>query len=260
MPRDMLPTAKLTLTPTVGAVVSAQSLTAGGSVTIESVSATTATTLSDTRGGGAIKISEAHSDTIVDSAPTTAGVGADTQIVAAADFLLSSASDHTLSATAVSLGGGVIDAHIAETTSQIDFETTADIGEGAEITAGGLLHVHADSKTDGTLPSVAPRIQGPNRQGEKLGEFFDGEKAVVVHLAMIDGNPVARVPHHFRSVEGGSDGPTCHNRRQNKAFRSSWRVSDRVTDTLMTGFWAIVKRRDEKPQEKTCPIESVEGC
>lgn len=55
--------------------------------------------------------------------------------------------------------------------------------------------VLADAKSHGALPPVAPRVQGPNRQVEELGELFDGEEAVgVVHPSIFSGNPVARVP------------------------------------------------------------------
>lgn len=61
----------------------------------------------------------------------------------------------------------------------------------------------ANPKTYGALPSVAPRIQGPYRQIEELGELVHGEEAiVVVHLTIIEDDPVARVPYHSRSMVG----------------------------------------------------------
>jgi hypothetical protein len=52
--------------------------------------------------------------------------------------------------------------------------------------------VLADPKPHGTLPSVAPRIQGSDRELEELRELFDSEEAVVVvHRRIIRGNPVA---------------------------------------------------------------------
>ena len=164
------PSAKLTATPTVTAYVGALSdIEAGGTVSIASDARTGVSTYGDTAGGGGLSVGEAHADTYMSGAfsrvfdaegrptdppvSTRSYVGANASIKAGGDFLLTADSDHSVSATARSTGGGVISAKIAETTSWLNFETLAQVGAGATLSADGAVKLHSTSRTTGRSDS-----------------------------------------------------------------------------------------------------------
>ena len=145
------PTARMTSDATATGSVGAQSrITAGGSVTIQGIGASYASSYGDTAGGGVLSVSEAHADTIAGGTTaltTTASVGNNAIIVAGVDFTLNAESNHQAFATARSLGGGAIAGKIAETTARLNYSTTSTIGTDADITVGNSARVHATSQT-----------------------------------------------------------------------------------------------------------------
>ena len=169
-----VPTAKVRASSSVVTSVDATSITAARDVSIEARAVTNVTTYANASGGGALTVGEAHADTLVgqgsqtvtDPAATLASpaltevkIGSDTTITAGDDLTLLAASDHTLSATAKSLGGGVISAKIAETTATLSYVTRTTVGANATLVAGDVLTVRATSsaaaKTDSETYSVA---------------------------------------------------------------------------------------------------------
>ena len=155
------PTSTLRSSSTVTVDVDAERIAAARSVEISATSATNVSTYADTAGGGFAAVGEAHADTLVGqfgqfvgsdpsgflTSPATTHVtlGTGITILAGDDLTLSSSSDHTASATARSLGGGVISAKIAETSAKLKYDTTTTVGADATLTAGDTLTVAASS-------------------------------------------------------------------------------------------------------------------
>ena len=145
-----VPSSKINGAPQVTALLAAGTVDAGVSVKIGASAKSTAEAYANAAGGGVIEVGEAHADTVFDTANTKASVANNSEVTAGQDVRVSAVSDHTISATALSKGGGIISGKIAETTARIDNDTTAAIGAGAKILAGNHVVIESTSSTSGT--------------------------------------------------------------------------------------------------------------
>ena len=153
-----VPTAIVTITPSVTTKVG--SFTAGRHAIISAINTSGASTNADTTSGGLISVGEAHADTLMQSAPTLALVADSATIVVGGDFVMRSNSDHSVSATARSAGGGLIAGKIAETTARLNADTQSKVDLDASIKAGGLLSIRSDAKINGRSSSETYNV-GP---------------------------------------------------------------------------------------------------
>src|SRR5262249_59307118 len=92
-------------------------------------------------------------DTQVDAAPSEIGIGDRSVITAADDVRMSAESHPEAKAEAESKGGGAISGKVAETTTRVNFRTTATIGQDARIIAGDVIAIHATSNADTSTSS-----------------------------------------------------------------------------------------------------------
>ncbi len=143
-----VPTGNLTSTQVVTARIDANSIIAGGNVSILASSKSSVSSKANTGGGGTASIGEAHSDTVVNTT-TKAIVAPSISIQASGDFVMNSESDHTTSSEAKALGGGFFTVKVAETTTKLTGDTHSLVGDGAKVTAGGRLAVLSTSKQVG---------------------------------------------------------------------------------------------------------------
>ncbi|MGB4891369.1 MAG: hypothetical protein WBP09_06820, partial [Propionicimonas sp.] len=147
------PTARLESSSSVTVAVNASSISAGGDLKVEALSESTQTTYADTTGGGALSVGEAHADTLTgqgagNAVVTSVTIGTGTVLTASDDLTVTADSDHVVSATAKSRGGGAISGKIAETTAKLTFTTTVTVNGTAKLTAGDALQVQALSTSD----------------------------------------------------------------------------------------------------------------
>ena len=151
------PSSTLTAKPVVWAYSAAESLAAGGDVTIEAASASNVTTTITNTGGGVLAVGQVTA-TVIQDADTEAFVGTSNivkgvntpdgsnETISAADFRLTSSSNLTSYVSASSSGGGTIGAAIAHTSDQVSESTFAQVGSGADITATGSVTIAADAQ------------------------------------------------------------------------------------------------------------------
>ncbi|MEO6651293.1 MAG: hypothetical protein ABIP17_01380, partial [Ilumatobacteraceae bacterium] len=147
------PTATAKGSPSVAATLAAGRIEAGGNIELHSVSVFDVTSSTDTAGGGAISVGKAISSTDLGDSYTTATVAAGSYLSAAGDLIVEAENDHTLSATARSVGGGAIAGKIAYTHLGIDNDVIVDIGANTTLLAGGALRLLTDSATSATTKS-----------------------------------------------------------------------------------------------------------
>ena len=154
-----VPTAKLTATHTASAYVNAQTIDAGGDVSISSLSDGNVKAYTNNGAGGAIMVGEADSTTKFTNS-SHSSVGANITIIAGNDFTLSAkfmmANDDV---DCIVKGGGVISVALSEAYATIINDTKADVGQNASITANTVLleakvtsinaDAYAESKTGG---------------------------------------------------------------------------------------------------------------
>ena len=178
-----VPTAIVTITPAVTTKVG--SFTASRHANIFAINTTAASTNADTTSGGLLSVGEAHAETLMTSAPTLAMVYDSSTIVVGGNFVLRSNSDHGVSATARSAGGGAIAGKIAETTSRLNADTQAKIDIHSLIKAGGLLSIRSDAKINGRSNSETYNV-GPfvgadsDNTNDDRGVDVDNPSSVII--------------------------------------------------------------------------------
>ena len=146
------PTADATSDATVDAEVRAATVSAGVDVLVAAVGEIDISASADAAGGGVVDAGDAHADTVADVTTTTV-VGGSTEIVAGRDVTVSSTSEHTVFASARSVGGGAITGKVAETTAAIDNDTVTQVEGGAIIAGGRHVRVLSSSGTDAETDS-----------------------------------------------------------------------------------------------------------
>ena len=147
-----VPTAKLDATFAVDATIQSGIMTAGGTITIGATGKSRSGATATSGGGGGISVGETHADTNVTDVHTTVTIGAGT-VHADRNIIITALSDHTVSATASSVGGGVISAKIAETTAAIKNFSTNAIVDGTDLSAGDVLAIRAITNVTGRTSS-----------------------------------------------------------------------------------------------------------
>ncbi len=178
-----VPTSIVTITPSVTTKVG--SFTAGRHANVFALNTTAASTNADTTSGGLLSVGEAHAETMMTSAPTLAVVYDSSTIVVGGDFVLKSNSDHTVSATARSAGGGAIAGKIAETTARLNADTQAKVDIHTSIKAGGLLAIRSDVKINGRSNSETYNV-GPfvgadsDNTNDDRGVDVDSPSSVII--------------------------------------------------------------------------------
>ena len=71
------------------------------------------------------------------------------------DFVLQALSDDTVNSSTDSSGGGAVDIGSSNTTTNVSYQTLADVGQGSQITAASGLEVESQSNTTGTGNSTS---------------------------------------------------------------------------------------------------------
>ena len=141
------PYGEMTGTPSVSATLAADTVSAGDDIELKAISAFDVGSSADTAGGGAISVGKAVSSTDLGDAPTTATVASATALTAGRDIVIQATTDHTLSSTARSVGGGLIAGKIAYTHASVDNDTTIAVGDGASILAARAVKLQIGSGT-----------------------------------------------------------------------------------------------------------------
>jgi hypothetical protein len=143
------PTANLTVSPKVKAFVAGKQLTASGNVTVASNTVGNLSATSDDKGGGVIASREANATTTFgsanDKAKSLAFIGTEdatgnvtasgVKVTAGGLFTLSATSSLTSFIDSSAQGGGLGASLRANGTANTDLNTTATVGDGAQVTA-----------------------------------------------------------------------------------------------------------------------------
>ena len=142
------PTARMNSTSQVTAHVSATSITADGSVSIDADANSRVTSYARNGGGGGVSIGDANATTN-STANTDAYVGSNVDISAGNDFILQTDSNHFVGSESRSTGGGAIASKRADTGATLNYTNKSEIRSGASITALDAVGIYANSAADG---------------------------------------------------------------------------------------------------------------
>ena len=142
------PTARMNSTSQVTAHVSATSITADGSVSIDADANSRVTSYARNGGGGGDSIGDANATTN-STANTDAYVGSNVDISAGNDFILQTDSNHFVGSESRSTGGGAIASKRADTGATLNYTNKSEIRSGATITALDAVGIYANSAADG---------------------------------------------------------------------------------------------------------------
>ena len=160
-----IPTANLTLTPTVNAYVNAGKVTSGGNVTIASESIGNSNAYANNGGGGGIYVASSTATTSFTN-NNTASIGSNAQITALGNFALTSDTQLTTSMASYSDGGGLVAVIEADDTANATSTTSVTVGTGVTISG-------ATVKIDATVSNIGVS-ETPSSKG---GGLFGGANA-----------------------------------------------------------------------------------
>jgi hypothetical protein len=215
----------ITDNPTVKAYVSTGLATAGGNVSIASVSTTHVTASAQNGTGGLVGIGDAssESDQTVDN---EAYVDTNTRIIAGQNFTLSATTTNQSDAATRSSTGGVVSGAGAHVHSTILYTTKATINSGGDVLAAGAAQMIADTKTS----------QTGNAHASGIGFGGDGHSDVTLNVGGdgMNGHP----PPSLSQVEVGSAAALTGSKAQLSATVSQLNVQSHA-EGYGAGFVAI---------------------
>ena len=147
-----VPTALLTIRPTVSTTLSENAtINAGSNVSLLSNAKSVSVASANSKGAGFVSVGSAKSNISVLGANTTTRTGFGSTIQAGGNVTVSSLSDHDLSSSATSDGGGFVSTKDANDTSNLNGLTQTTIG--GKIDAGGNVAMSSNVSVSGRSSS-----------------------------------------------------------------------------------------------------------
>ncbi len=168
------PSAGVNGSPSVSITIGAAQLTAGVDVVVDGQSYFSASAAGDSAGGGFVSVGTAVSSVDLGDSPTTVTLAAGSAITAGRDVTVTAGTDHTLSSSARSVGGGFAGVKTAYTHASMDDDVIVTVG--GTVLAGRAVAIRADAAT--TASTSSGTIAGGAGAGADSDDGNGGSRGV----------------------------------------------------------------------------------